>query len=75
MPSQNLIDIEANFGGIAAMNEVLLSLPKSVGRRILGTVLRWAAKPVRTGLRASAPVDSGDMRRSIQIVSLKTFGS
>lgn len=70
----DLFNVQANFGGVKEMNTILLALPKSTGRSVLQKAWRWALKPFRSGLRAAVDVDSGDLKKSIKIVTLRTRG-
>ena len=70
----DLFNVRANFGGVKEMNSILLELPKSTGRSVLQKAWRWALRPLRSALRAAAPVLTGAMRKSIKIVTLRTRG-
>lgn len=57
--------------GVKEIQAKLAALEPKVGRRIVRTALRKAAKPILTMARALVPVDSGDLKRSIKIRNLK----
>jgi len=51
----------------AGLDEALKQLPKTYSRTVLRNALKKAGKPIQDAARINAPVDEGDLQKSIMI--------
>lgn len=57
--------------GMRDLDEALKQLPRATGRSVLDRALKRAAKPIQQKSRALAPRDTGALRKSIVVESVK----
>lgn len=60
------------ISGLRELDKNLEQFTKSTQRRVLERVLKQTAKPVEDTAKRLAPVDKGDLKRSIETVILKS---
>ncbi len=60
------------ISGLRELDKNLEQFTKSTQRRVLERVLKQTAKPVEDAAKRLAPVDKGDLKRSIETVILKS---
>ena len=60
--------------GLRAIKDALGELPKATGKNIMLRVLQQHAEPIADTARQLAPVDQGDLKRSIRVLGRKTGG-
>jgi HK97 gp10 family phage protein len=60
--------------GLRAIKDALGELPKATAKNIMRRVLMKHAEPIATAARQLAPVDQGDLKRSIRVLGRKTGG-
>lgn len=57
--------------GMRDLDEALKQLPRATGRNVLDRALKRAAKPIQQKAKAIAPRDTGELRKSIIVESVK----
>jgi HK97 gp10 family phage protein len=60
-----------SIDGILEANTALRELPKATQGTVMLRALKRIAKPIRDAARANAPVRTGRLKRSIEVVALK----
>jgi HK97 gp10 family phage protein len=60
--------------GLRSLKAALDELPKATARNIMLRVLKQHAEPIASAARQLAPVDTGDLKRSIRVLARKTGG-
>lgn len=60
---------DRNISGGKALDDFLKSLPVKVERNILRSALRQGANVFKVEVRENIPVDSGELRRSVRVVT------
>lgn len=62
--------VKADFklDGLKELRSAFSQLPDKIERRVIKGAVRSAATPIKTGMRKTAPVESGALSKSIQTV-------
>ncbi len=60
------------LSGFAELDALLKQLPKSVARKVTRQALRKAGAIVRDEMKVLAPVETGELRRSVRVMAGKT---
>jgi HK97 gp10 family phage protein len=60
--------------GLRGIKDALAELPKATGKNVMLRVLKQHAEPIADAARQLAPVDQGDLKRSIRVLARKAGG-
>src|SRR5262245_20653798 len=60
--------------GLREIKDALNELPKATAKNVMLRVLKTWAEPIADAARQLAPVDKGDLKRSIRVLARKVGG-
>lgn len=68
------MNLEFKLDGAKELDELLKQLPANVARRVSANALRAAGRDMRDEMKRQVPVETGDLKRSIKVITAKAAG-